>query len=120
MTGKTLGDFAATSTRLTYGDLWTFCDSGRMRCEFAADQFERALAAVPAPSDEDAKFYRSRIVALRQRGARFVALARLIERYQRSAVIRDEIKKMAEAEAAARDGAATVEIMPEGDGDMAE
>ena len=118
--GKSIGDFAAASVRLTYGDLWKFCDAERLNAGALADTYERELSASPPPSEESADFYRRRIVALRQTEARFIGLAKLIERYERSDVIKAEIRKMAESERAARAGAATIEIMPEGDEDAVE
>lgn len=119
-TCKSLGDFAAASTRLTYGSLWKFCDAERLNAGTLADSYERDLSAVPPPSDESRAFYRRRIVELRQREAHFIGLAKLVERYERSDVIKAEIRKMADAERAARDGAPTIEPMPEGDEDAAE
>jgi hypothetical protein len=115
MTGKASGAYVPT-----YGDLWTFCDAERLNAVVLAEAYERDLSASPAPAPDSADFYRRRIVALRQTEARFVALARLVERYERSDAIKAEIKKMAEADRASRDGAVTAEVMPSGDEDQAE
>ena len=87
---------------VTFGDLWALADAERAQAETLEAVYAADLSA--ATCEVDRAFYRRRLGELRWHIARMLAMQRLIERCEQSAVIKAELKRMADAAADAAAG----------------
>lgn len=85
----------------TYADLWQFADRARVQAESLVDGYAADLDAAKHAGDR--LFYARRLADLTRDAACTLALQKLVERCERSDVIKAELKRIAADEHGAID-----------------